>query len=95
MRRMQSYVSNQIQHAGRERQDGLDCWTAVTTEEYAQQLLSEKPLTRNGAYVAQTQEYLADTAMRIWTAVKGVLGLPAGKLHPNAVPESFAYTAPN
>jgi len=50
----------------------------VTTEVFAQHLISEKPLTTDGAYVPQTQEYLSDTAGRIWTAVKGLLKPFAG-----------------
>ncbi len=71
-------VSNARPHAGRERQDGLECWVAVTTEEYAKQLLAEKPLAVDGTYVPQTQNYLSDTAAKIWTAVKGLLTLSEG-----------------
>ena len=50
----------------------------MTTEEYAKQLLTEKPLTMDGAYVPQSQDYLSDTAAKIWTAVKGLLKLSEG-----------------
>ena len=59
--------------AGRERDDGVECWVAVTTEAFSQALLSEKPLTKDGAYVPQTHVYLTDTAGRIWAAVRDTL----------------------
>ena len=60
--------------AGREREDNLECWVAVTTEAYAQDLISEMPLFKEGGqYVPQTKEALTDIATRIWDAVKGVL----------------------
>ena len=59
---------------------------AVTTEEYAKQLLKEKPLTSGGEYIPQTHDYLLDTAAQIWTAVKGLLrpfeGMPTPKCWP-------------
>jgi hypothetical protein len=58
---------------GRERSDGLECWVAMTTEAFARQLLEEAPLTKNGAYVAQSQQYLSELAPRIWEALWGVL----------------------
>ena len=51
----------------------MECWVAVTTEAFSQALLSEKPLTKDGAYVPQTHAYLTDTAGRIWTAVRDTL----------------------
>ena len=58
---------------GRERTDGLECWVAMTTEVFARQLLEEAPLTKDGAYVAQSQQYLSELAPRIWEALWGVL----------------------
>ncbi len=54
---------------GRERSDGLECWVAMTTEAFAQQLLAKAPLTKNGEYVAQSQQYLSDVAPQIWEAL--------------------------
>jgi hypothetical protein len=65
--------------AGRERYDGVECWVAVTTEAFSQALLSEKPLTEDGAYVPQTHAYLKDTAGRIWAAVRDTLKPFIGK----------------
>lgn len=47
----------------------------VTTEEYAQELISEMPLFKEGGrmYVPQTKESLDDIANRIWDAFKAVL----------------------
>ena len=46
----------------------------VTTEEYAQELISEMPLFKEGGrYVPQTKESLDDIANRIWAALKAVL----------------------
>ena len=59
--------------AGRERTDGMECWVAVTTEAYAQEIISEMPLFRNGEYVPQTKEVLIDIGNRIWEALKTVL----------------------
>ena len=59
--------------AGRERADGVECWVAVTTETYAQEIISEMPLFCNGDYVPQTKEVLADIGNRIWDALKAVL----------------------
>ena len=59
--------------AGRERADGVECWVAVTTEAYAQEIISEMPLFRNGKYVPQTKEVLVDVGNRIWDALKSVL----------------------
>ncbi len=53
----------------------------MTTEEYAKQLLAEKPLTIDGTYVPQTQDYLSDTATKIWTAVRSLLDLSEGMSH--------------
>ncbi|CAL5226136.1 g8955 [Coccomyxa viridis] len=72
------WIARDSSKPGRERQDGLECWVAVTTEEYAKQLLAEKPLAVDGTYVPQTQNYLSDTAAKIWTAVKGLLTLSEG-----------------
>ncbi len=59
--------------AGREREDNLECWVAMTTEAFARQLLDEAPLTKDGAYVAQSQQYLSELAPRIWDALWGLL----------------------
>ena len=59
--------------AGRKRKDNLECWVAMTTEAFARQLLDEAPLTKDGAYVAQSQQYLSELAPRIWDALWGVL----------------------
>ena len=59
--------------AGRERADGVECWVAVTTEAYAQEIISEMPLFCNGEYVPQTKEVLVDIGNRIWDALKAVL----------------------
>ena len=59
--------------AGRERTDGLECWVAVTTEAYAQEIISEMPLFCNGEYVPQTKEVLVDIGARIWDALKTIL----------------------
>ena len=46
----------------------------VTTEEYAQELISEMPLFKEGGqYVPQTKEFLNDIANRIWDALKAML----------------------
>ena len=68
--------------AGRERADGVECWVAVTTEAYAQEIISEMPLFRNGDYVPQTKEVLADIGNRIWDALKTVLQPFFGNLLP-------------
>ena len=51
----------------------MECWVAVTTEAYAQEIISEMPLFCNGEYVPQTKEVLADIGNRIWDALKAVL----------------------
>lgn len=68
--------------AGRERNDGVECWVAVTTEAFSQALLSEKPLTKDGAYVPQTHAYLNNAAGRIWDAVRDTLKPFIGKQFP-------------
>ena len=65
--------------AGRERNDGVECWVAVTTEAFSQALLSEKPLTEDGAYVPQKHAYLQNTAGRIWAAMRDTLKPFIGK----------------
>lgn len=45
----------------------------MTTEAFAQQLLSEAPLTKNGAYVPQSQQYLSELGPRIWETLSCLL----------------------
>ena len=68
----------------------MECWVAVTTEEYAKQLLRDKPLTMDGRYGPQTQDYLSDTAARIWTAVKDLLRPSQGMLY-GCCPYAMAF----
>lgn len=58
----------------------------MTTEAYAQQLLAEAPLTRDGAYVAQSQQYLSDVAPRIWEALWRALQPFSGESQPTLRP---------
>ena len=51
----------------------MECWVAVTTEAFAQEIISEMPLFCNGEYVPQTKEVLMDIGSRIWDALKTVL----------------------
>ncbi|EIE18846.1 hypothetical protein COCSUDRAFT_45008 [Coccomyxa subellipsoidea C-169] len=67
------WVARDSSKPGREREDNLECWVAMTTEAFARQLLDEAPLTKDGAYVAQSQQYLSELAPRIWDALWGVL----------------------
>ena len=51
----------------------MECWVAVTTEAFAQEVISEMPLFYNGEYVPQTKEVLMDIGSRIWDALKTIL----------------------
>ncbi|BDA48954.1 Renalase [Coccomyxa sp. Obi] len=79
------WVARDSSKPGRERSDGLECWVAMTTEAFAQQLLAEAPLTKNGAYVAQSQQYLSDVAPRIWEALWRALQPFSGLERPTPV----------
>lgn len=60
--------------AGRERDNDLECWVAVTTEAYAQALLAEMPLLQGDQrYLPQTKDALDNIAARIWEALKAVM----------------------
>ncbi|CAK0733136.1 hypothetical protein CVIRNUC_000231 [Coccomyxa viridis] len=67
------WISRDTSKPGRERTDGVECWVAVTTEAFAQEVISEMPLFYNGEYVPQTKEVLMDIGSRIWDALKTIL----------------------
>lgn len=43
---------------GRARSDGQECWVALAVPEFARSLLEKKPVSVDGKYNPQTQEYL-------------------------------------
>jgi hypothetical protein len=52
--------------AGRERKDGKECWVALTTAAFAEELITERQLSENGQYIPQTPAYLASISSRLW-----------------------------
>ena len=53
------FLSRDSSKPGRGRDDGVECWTAVSTEAFAREMVARAPLSVDGKYNPQTAEYLA------------------------------------
>lgn len=79
------WIAQDTSKPGRQRQDGVQCWVAITTSAFAREVLGLGTSgASNGPLPLQTPEYLAELAPRVlqelYTAVQEVPGL--GQLPP-------------
>ena len=66
--------------AGRERQDGAECWVAVASQAFSRQLLEDMPLQEDGRPLPPGKAAMAAMAPRMWREVQELLrGLGVGK----------------
>eukprot|EP00892_Ulva_mutabilis_P005395 jgi/Ulvmu1/3227/UM015_0268.1 len=66
------FVSCDSSKPGRARSDGQECWVALAAPEFARSLLANRPVSVDGKYNPQTQEYLQSL---LPTMLKEVMGL--------------------
>jgi len=64
---------------GRARDDGHECWVALATPEFARSLLEKGPVSVDGKYNPQTQEYLQSLLPIMLEEVMGLLPVLGAK----------------
>ena len=62
-----------IHRAGRQREDGAECWVAVASQEFSRQLLKEMPLQKDGKPSLPGKEASEKMSLRLWAEVQGLL----------------------
>ena len=63
----------------RERDDGKECWVAVTTAPFVQKILQEHPMAVSGKHTPQTHEYREVIRPQLVSAMLNVLPWLSGK----------------
>eukprot|EP00884_Botryococcus_braunii_P007656 jgi/Botrbrau1/16892/Bobra.150_2s0105.1 len=82
------WISRDSSKPGREREDGAECWVAVTTEEYARQLIEDSGmLVEGGKYKPLSGDQQSLVALRLWHAFLDALQIyvPDKDLQPSAL----------